>query len=202
MAEGPSADIERGRAHYARRRWADAFDALRKAQKVSPLQRDDLTRLVWSAALIGDDDEFLRNLELLHQDCAEADASPISPTSRKPRFDADWTRGSPSAQTVERPRSSRLPSTSESVRSRSELRVFWAVLGLSMNRETAHRVRGRSIAGSQGNRRLLRSSAYRVPPRAGASRSMRSVQIPPEYSAGIFSRSSTRSSPRENLPPV
>jgi ATP/maltotriose-dependent transcriptional regulator MalT len=73
MAEEPNADIERGRAHYERCEWADAFEALLKAQTAAPLQRDDLARLVWSAALIGEDDEFLRTLELLHQDCVEAD---------------------------------------------------------------------------------------------------------------------------------
>lgn len=72
MVEDLSADIERGRAHYERRRWADAFEALQKAQRAAPLQRDDLARLVWSAALIGDNDEFLRSLELLHQDCEDA----------------------------------------------------------------------------------------------------------------------------------
>jgi ATP/maltotriose-dependent transcriptional regulator MalT len=73
MAEELSADIERGRAHYERCEWADAFRALREAQRAAPLQREDLARLVWSAALIGEDDEFLRTLELLHQDCVKAD---------------------------------------------------------------------------------------------------------------------------------
>lgn len=72
MVEDLSADIERGRAHYEGRRWADAFEALQKAQRAAPLQRDDLARLVWSAALIGDNDEFLRTLELLHKDCEDA----------------------------------------------------------------------------------------------------------------------------------
>lgn len=62
-------DLERGRACYEQRRWADAVDALLRAQRVEPLAREDLDRLAWSAALIGDDDQFLKALESLYQAC-------------------------------------------------------------------------------------------------------------------------------------
>lgn len=65
-------DLERGRTHYGQGRWADAVEALLRAERSAPLQREDLERLVWSAALIDNDDEFLRALELLHQACADA----------------------------------------------------------------------------------------------------------------------------------
>lgn len=64
-------DLDRGRAYYGQGRWADAVEALLRAQRAAPLERDDLERLVWSAALIDNDDEFLRALELLHQACAD-----------------------------------------------------------------------------------------------------------------------------------
>lgn len=64
-------DLEKGRDHYDRREWADAFESLKRAQDSAPLELSDLDRLVWSAGLIGDDDEFLRALEHLHQTCCE-----------------------------------------------------------------------------------------------------------------------------------
>jgi DNA-binding NarL/FixJ family response regulator len=64
-------EIEQGRRYYEERRWADAFEALLGARREAPLDPADLDRLVWSAALIGDDDEFLRLLELLYQTGAE-----------------------------------------------------------------------------------------------------------------------------------
>jgi tetratricopeptide (TPR) repeat protein len=66
------ADVERGRRYYEQRRWADACDALLRAREEAPLERADLDRLVWSAALRGDDDELLRSLELLYQTGADA----------------------------------------------------------------------------------------------------------------------------------
>lgn len=64
--------IVRGRRLYDRQRWADAFEALRDAQRRGRLGRADLQRLVWSAALVGDDDAFLNALEHLYQAGLEA----------------------------------------------------------------------------------------------------------------------------------
>lgn len=66
------AEVERGRAHFERRQWADAFEALLRAQRAGPLEAADLHRLVWCAGLVGDDDAFLRALERLHQTCLDA----------------------------------------------------------------------------------------------------------------------------------
>jgi DNA-binding CsgD family transcriptional regulator len=68
----PSDDLERGRASYDRRDWAEAFDAFVHAEGRAPLGRDDLERLVWSAALTGHNEAFLGALEQLHKACVEA----------------------------------------------------------------------------------------------------------------------------------
>jgi DNA-binding CsgD family transcriptional regulator len=71
-AAPPRVHLERGRAGYEARAWATAFDALALADRVAPLRRDDLERLVWSAALTGHDEVFLAALERLHRTCVEA----------------------------------------------------------------------------------------------------------------------------------
>lgn len=75
MARGEAqanADLERGRACYEQRRWADAVEALRDAQQSISLSRDDLARLAWAGALAGDDDTFLPTLERLYHACTRA----------------------------------------------------------------------------------------------------------------------------------
>jgi DNA-binding NarL/FixJ family response regulator len=67
-----SEDLERGRSWYAQRAWRSAFEALARADEHACLERDDLERLAWSAALIGRDDEFLVALERLHRACVAA----------------------------------------------------------------------------------------------------------------------------------
>ena len=49
--------------HYARRVWADAFDALTLADGATPLESDDLERLAMSAFLIGREIEYITALE-------------------------------------------------------------------------------------------------------------------------------------------
>lgn len=71
-----SADLERGREAYARRSWAQAFEAFSAAEAAGPLGVADLECQAWSAVLLGRDDAFLAILERLHDLCAEAgDAS-------------------------------------------------------------------------------------------------------------------------------
>jgi len=71
-------DLERGRASYQRRAWADAFAELARADGDAPLEAGDLEKLAWSAALTARDDDFLRAAERLYQlgadagDCARA----------------------------------------------------------------------------------------------------------------------------------
>src|SRR3569832_1396035 len=59
--------LARGRSSYARRDWADAYQALSEAEKQASLGREDLSRLSWAAALIGRDSDMLAVLERLYQ---------------------------------------------------------------------------------------------------------------------------------------
>jgi DNA-binding CsgD family transcriptional regulator len=70
------ADLESGRAAYARKAWADARDALTRADAASPLQPEDLERLAWSTAMLGRDREMLALLERVHARCLEQGDEP------------------------------------------------------------------------------------------------------------------------------
>ncbi len=63
--------LDHGRASFDRRAWGEAFDAFALAEGNAPLDRDDLERLAWSAALRGRDEAFLGALERLHKACVE-----------------------------------------------------------------------------------------------------------------------------------
>ncbi len=67
-----AAAVERGRASYARRAWADAHATLAAAHRNAPLAVSDLERLAWSAALIGRDDDMLAALEAVYRACETA----------------------------------------------------------------------------------------------------------------------------------
>ena len=62
-----STPLELGRESYARREWADAYQALIAADNTRPLGIDDLNRLAWAAALLGHDDTMLSAHERLYQ---------------------------------------------------------------------------------------------------------------------------------------
>jgi DNA-binding NarL/FixJ family response regulator len=64
--------LDHARASFDRRAWAQAFDAFTRSGAQTPLTRDDLEQLAWSAALRGQDQAFLGALERLHQACIEA----------------------------------------------------------------------------------------------------------------------------------
>ncbi len=64
--------LERARACYAQRDWADAFTAFSEADRSQPLGHEDLARLAWSAGLLFKDDDFYRAGERVYQ--AHADA--------------------------------------------------------------------------------------------------------------------------------
>lgn len=59
--------LERGRGHYARREWNDAFEALSSADGALPLAADDLSLLAWSAGLTARDEQMLSAQERLYQ---------------------------------------------------------------------------------------------------------------------------------------
>ncbi|HEY5960881.1 MAG TPA: hypothetical protein VIV60_30205, partial [Polyangiaceae bacterium] len=62
-AQNPLAEA---RAAFARRAWADAFDAHCLADSRAPLLVEDLEHYAWSAAMLGRDAEFLQILERLY----------------------------------------------------------------------------------------------------------------------------------------
>jgi DNA-binding CsgD family transcriptional regulator len=70
----PSA-LERGRAHFARRAWQDAHDALDAADRQAPLSIDDLWRLSWAAGLGGRDSASFAVLERIYNSNVETDPS-------------------------------------------------------------------------------------------------------------------------------
>jgi ATP/maltotriose-dependent transcriptional regulator MalT len=66
-----AAELELARERYEAKAWGAAFEAFVRADERRPLERDDLERLVWSAALAGHDDAFVATLERLHKVCVE-----------------------------------------------------------------------------------------------------------------------------------
>jgi DNA-binding CsgD family transcriptional regulator len=60
-------ELERGREHYGRRAWADAFRSLSLADQAAPLGGEDLEALAMAAYLIGRDDDYLTALDRAHQ---------------------------------------------------------------------------------------------------------------------------------------
>ena len=59
--------LEHGRDSYGRRAWGDAYDALRNADQVTPLDVEDLDRLATAAYLNGRDLEYQQILERLYR---------------------------------------------------------------------------------------------------------------------------------------
>jgi hypothetical protein len=68
----PKGPLDLARAAFDRRAWGDAFDALVRAEGDAPLDRGDLERLAWAAALRGSDEAFLGALERLYKACLDA----------------------------------------------------------------------------------------------------------------------------------
>jgi DNA-binding CsgD family transcriptional regulator len=60
-------DLQRGREHYRRRAWADAYNALALADKAGLLKVQDLERLATAAYLVGREEDYLRALSCAHQ---------------------------------------------------------------------------------------------------------------------------------------
>jgi DNA-binding CsgD family transcriptional regulator len=60
------AELERGRAAYARRTWSDAYEALSAADRAAPLGAEDLDLLATAAYMLGRDDEYRQVLERAH----------------------------------------------------------------------------------------------------------------------------------------
>ena len=64
--------LQLGRSSYDRCCWSDAFDALSQADRISPLEADDLERLATAAYLLGRDDDYLAILERVYHQRADA----------------------------------------------------------------------------------------------------------------------------------
>jgi DNA-binding CsgD family transcriptional regulator len=71
-AAAASTALERGRAHFERHEWNDAFEALSLADRSVALGAEDLSRLAWSAGLTARDEEFLAMQERLYHAWVEA----------------------------------------------------------------------------------------------------------------------------------
>jgi DNA-binding CsgD family transcriptional regulator len=67
MVADTSRNIADGRAAYAGRAWAVSFRLLSQADEAAPLEVEDLERMVWAAALTGNDEAMLRLLERVHR---------------------------------------------------------------------------------------------------------------------------------------
>ena len=67
MTAPSHASISIGRDAYARRAWAEAFDALTQASATGPLDADDAERLAWSAMLSGQTDASFDAFERLYE---------------------------------------------------------------------------------------------------------------------------------------
>jgi hypothetical protein len=59
-------ELQRGREHYGRRAWGDAYRSLSAADQATPLEGPDLELLAMAAYLIGRDEDYLSALERAH----------------------------------------------------------------------------------------------------------------------------------------
>jgi DNA-binding NarL/FixJ family response regulator len=70
-----ASDLAIGREHYANHRWADAYEALGRADRAAALEPPDLQLFAWSAGLSGHDEEQLKLSERVCGLYAEAGSS-------------------------------------------------------------------------------------------------------------------------------
>ena len=68
--------LQRGREHYGRRAWTDAYRSLSLADQATRLEGEDLELLAMAAYLIGRDDDYLKALERAHHAHLDAGAAP------------------------------------------------------------------------------------------------------------------------------
>ncbi len=61
------AEVERGRACYARHAWADAYEVLSRVDRTTSLGADDVELLARSAYMLGRDDDYVSGLERAHR---------------------------------------------------------------------------------------------------------------------------------------
>jgi DNA-binding CsgD family transcriptional regulator len=66
--------LERGREAYERHAWVDASDALSAADRTQPLGAEDLERLATAVYMLGDEDDYLAQLERAHAAHVDAGA--------------------------------------------------------------------------------------------------------------------------------
>jgi len=67
-----SSEVEQARECYAAKRWEEAYDGFRAAERTATLDAEDLDRLAWSAALVGDDETSVATFDRLHRVCVDA----------------------------------------------------------------------------------------------------------------------------------
>jgi hypothetical protein len=66
VRRGASRQLDRARTCYGQRAWAEAYQALSRADREAPLGAEDLELLAMAAYLTGRDDEYLGTLERAH----------------------------------------------------------------------------------------------------------------------------------------
>ena len=66
--------LQRGREHYGRRAWADAYRSLSLADQATRLEGEDLELLAMAAYLVGRDEDYLKALERAHHAHLDAGA--------------------------------------------------------------------------------------------------------------------------------
>ncbi|MPZ89634.1 MAG: hypothetical protein GEU81_16550 [Nitriliruptorales bacterium] len=60
-------ELERGRACCVRRAWLDAYESLSRAERLAPLEGEDIELLATAAYMVGREDDFVSCLERAHQ---------------------------------------------------------------------------------------------------------------------------------------
>jgi DNA-binding CsgD family transcriptional regulator/tetratricopeptide (TPR) repeat protein len=76
VVENEPVVLDQGRGAFANRAWADAFEALARANREQPLGPDDLQLLAHSAYMLGLDDEYRAALEQAYHALREAGDAP------------------------------------------------------------------------------------------------------------------------------
>jgi len=73
-----SDELERGREYYMRQAWADAYAALRAADRRHPLEPEDLMRVAMSAYLMGRDEDSVEILTRAHHESLNRGDAPFA----------------------------------------------------------------------------------------------------------------------------
>ena len=156
--------LEQGRGAYATRAWADAFEALSRANREKPLEPEDLEPLAHSAYMLGLDDAYRGALEQASAEAvplpAPSSSSARSPARRGRRAGASHEHARPGRV---RPDRRRLRNRGRGTAADTQKELHWVV---ETGRDRHDRPRG--------NRRNCRRRSAPNPPASRCSSSSRS----------------------------